>query len=159
RAGAHSEAAEWFERAAAAGGEGLREEASFGRARALLAEGRYEDAAAAFDQIAAADPEAPRAASAQASAMVALSRAGEHEKAVERFNQMPAQEVTLLEPRLRSSVRYERAWSLRRLGQNDAAAEAYRELLADHRDPAIAPYATLDLASIHRAAGRWAEAV
>ncbi|MFG0284361.1 MAG: tetratricopeptide repeat protein [Phycisphaerales bacterium JB039] len=159
REGDHAGAADWYQRAAEAGGEALRAEASFGRARALLAEGRHDEAARAFDEIALEPADAAQGGAARALAIVAMSRAGRHEEAAARCAELDRRAIGRLEPSVRSSLRYEQAWSLRQLGRDGEAADAYRALLADEPDPALAPYATLDLASIHRDAGRWQEAV
>ena len=156
--GEHAKAAEWFERAASIGGQDLAARAVYDRGEALLVAGDPRAAVDTFDTFLREYPDHTLRASAMARRCVALSRAGEHQQALDQLAEIPQRELDALPPAVRHAALYERAWSLRELGRAEDAAGAYRELLAEPVDPSLRAYALLDLGGIELDAERWSEA-
>jgi TolA-binding protein len=95
------------------------------------------------------DPRAQRA--------IAISRQGNRQDALKAIQTIERDSLAQLDPPLRQSLRYEKAWCLRESGDSEKAAECYRALLAE--DEAIASelsmHAALELAEIEAAAQRY----
>lgn len=147
-----SAAAERFESAAvAATDEATRGEALFQKGQALLAAARYGDAAATFERLLAEFPSHARAAYARAQRAIAASRLSRDAAALQAIEE--AEREPSLEPFTRNALAYERAACLTAVGRKQEATEVLRQL-ADSGDPAVAPYAMLDLAGMEDEAGR-----
>jgi TolA-binding protein len=153
--GDHAAAAEWFAKAAEVGGADLAARALYDQGEALLVAGQSEGAIEKFQAFLTKHPEHPMNARAMARLSVALSRAGEHERALEQLEAIPASAFGSLAPEIRHSAMYERAWSMRELDRPDEAAAAYRELLDEPVDEGLRVYALLDLGGIELDAQRW----
>ncbi len=158
RNGDFSQAAEWFGRAGASGGEELEVQALYERGRALLAAREYVDAAGVLAGVAEEHPDHPSAAPAQAYRVIALARADRIDESLAAMESLESDGLESIEMPLRQSALYEKAWCLLEQGNDSAAGEAYRDLLATEPDASLRAYALLDLAGIEMRAGNHADA-
>ena len=121
--------------------------------QALLAAGEYEGAIEALDDAiergAGPDARAHRA--------IALSRLGRTQEAVAQIEDLL--EDDSLPADLARSLRYERAYSLRELGRNEAASEAYTQVLQSEAHDPLRAHALVELAGLEMDAGRFAKSV
>ncbi len=156
--GDHAAAAEWFRRAADAGGSDLAARAIFDQAESLLVSGNPSGAVERFDEFLAAHPDHELAPRAGARRAVALSRADRPDEALAAIEAIERGPFDALSPRVQNAVLYEKAWSLREAGRPDDAARAYRALLARPVETTLRAYALLDLGGIELDAQRWAPA-
>lgn len=136
----------------------LAAEASFQRAQALMAARQFEAAAAAFATLVELHPKSERVPLAQAQRAIALARHGDEAGALKLIEALEKKHAEKLPAELLASIAYEKAWCLREQGKTDAAAEAYKALLAAHQRQPIAAHAMLELAELEAAAERHAEA-
>jgi len=148
-------AAQWFNKAAGLGGGDIEVQARFDQGQALLADGRYDEAAEAFGAANRTGADGTLAVKASALMVVALSRADRPDEAVRAAEDV---DLGVLDEAARRAMVYERARSLRALGDDDTAAEVYLDLLTDRADDELAAYAMLDLASIRMDDGIYDEA-
>ena len=169
RDGDFSEAALFFGSAASKLGSGdAAAEALFQQGRALMAARSYDRARSVLSTLLGSYPSHERTAQASALHAVALSRqdvqdeAG-HQSALAAIERVEARHLGSLEPALRASLWYEKAWCLRELGRYDDAAHTYRRVLdqeqsGDQRVGDVCDHATLELAELEADAGRYQEA-
>ena len=156
--GDHAGAAEWFERAAAIGGADLAARALYDQGEALLVAGDADGAIDKFSEFLGEHPDHAMRARSMARLSVALSRAGQHERALQQLDEIPDAAMSALAPEIKHSAMYERAWSLRELERPDDSASAYRDLLAQPVETGLRAYALLDLGGIELDAERWESA-
>lgn len=146
--GQYELAAEWFDRAAKAGGEEVAADARFERAFAMLADEKFEAAADAFSDFLETYPDHEKALDAHVHRAIGLSRSDQFEAALDAIDEI---DLDTLDVDLASTLLYEHAWLLREMGEAEDAATAYRTLL--ERDPEdvrdeIRDHAMLDLAGL-----------
>jgi len=123
----------------------VQAEAIFQQGQALMAIGRYEDAAAAFAEVSGAQTDSPRIPLARANRALSLAKTGAAEATLQAIDDALSQSGENLEDPLRASLLYERAWAHRALQQADEAQKAYRELMSRHGDHVLGRYARLEL--------------
>jgi TolA-binding protein len=87
-----------------------------------------------------------------------LARQDKHAEALRAVKEVERRGDADLPASLRTSLLYEKAWSLRETGQVGEAAAAYRALLESEPDGEPKAYALLDLAGIEADAGRYESA-
>jgi TolA-binding protein len=115
-----------------------------------MAAEQYAQAQSAFEAFLQRFPKHDRAAQARAQAAVALARQDRAADAVAAIAGLEKQGARDLRPEALANLQYEKAWSLRELGQTDAAAKAYQEVLDNAATaPELAAHARLELAQIH----------
>ena len=163
------EAALFFGSAAASLGSGdAAAEALFQQGRALMAARRYDRAENVLSTLLGSYPSHERTPRASALQAVALSRLdgddeANHQVALAAIERVEARYLGSLEPALRASLWYEKAWCLRELGRHDDAAQTYRRVL-DQEPPEqrrvgdVRDHATLELAELEVDAERYQEA-
>ncbi len=156
--GDHAAAADWFARAADAGGADLGARAVFDQAESLLVAGDPAGAVDRFDEFLSEHASHELANRARARRAVALSRSDRPEEALAAIERVEAGAFDALPERVQHAVLYEKAWSLREAGRPDEAAAAYRVLLARPVDSTLRAYALLDLGGIELDAENWAAA-
>lgn len=153
-----SRAVECFDQLlAATPDDALRRDAQFRRACALMSAGDFAAAAEAMERFLRENAEDDRANQARARLAIALSRQNRHADAVRLIERLEKEGPDRLDGPLRSALAYEKAWCLKALGQPDRAAEALKSLVESNAAE-LAPHAALELAELHAAAGRHAEA-
>ncbi len=169
RAGDFGEAARLFGSAALSLESGdAAAEALFQQGRALMAARSYDRAENVLSTLLGSYPSHQRTARASALQAVALSRqdvddeAG-HQRALAAIERVEARHLGSLEPALRVSLWYEKAWCLRELGRDLDAAQTYRRVLdqdrpRDRRVGDVRDHATLELAELEADAERYQEA-
>lgn len=137
--------------------DALQRDAQYRRACALMSAGDYAAAGQALERFLREYAKDDRAVQARARLAIAISRQDRHADAVRMMEGLEKDGLERLDPALRSALAYEKAWCLKALGQSDRAAAALQNLIeSDAAD--LAPHATLELAELHAAAGRHAEA-
>ncbi|MEZ6244148.1 MAG: tetratricopeptide repeat protein [Phycisphaerales bacterium] len=156
--GDHAAAADWFRRAAEAGGDDLGARAMYDQAESLLVAGNAQAAVERFTQFLDEHPDHELAARAGARRAVALSRADRPEEALKEIEAIERGPMSALPERIRHAVMYEKAWSLRAVKRPEDAAVAYRDLLAQPVDTTLRAYALLDLGGIELDAEHWDKA-
>lgn len=128
------------------------------RAQTLMSTDQYQSARASLEEFIARFPGEARIVRAKAQRAITLARQDKHEEAVAEIERLgPAGDT--LDPALRNLVGYEHAWALRSLGRDEAAAKAYRTLLARRPGGVLEAHAALDLASIELRADHLSEAL
>ncbi len=143
-------------------------EALFQQGRALMAARSYDRAENVLSTLLGSYPSYERTARASALQAVALSRqdvddeAG-HQRALAAIERVEDRHLGSLEPALRASLWYEKAWCLRELGRDIDAAQTYRRVLdqdrsGDRRVGDVRDHATLELAELEADAERYQEA-
>lgn len=169
RDGDFEDAAQWFGQAAVALGTGdAAAEALFQQGRSLMAARDYRHAEGVLSELLGSHPSHPRVARASALQAVALARqevgnAARHERALAAIEQAETRYLGELEPALRASLWYEKAWCLRELDRNDEAAQTYRRVL-EEKPPrgsaagGVRDHAMLELAELEADAERYDEA-
>jgi TolA-binding protein len=159
RSGDHAAAAKhYLQVVSTASDASLLAEARLQMGQALLSYGELTAAAQAFGEVTTEHPSAAQAPQAAALQAIALSRAGQHEEALSRITKVQQEHLESLDNDLSTTLRYEKAWCHRAADQPDAAASAYRELLAESSDHALRRHAALELAELDFEAGRLQEA-
>ncbi len=139
------------------GGGGTASDTEYQRGLALAAQQKFAEAEAVLAGFLARHPKHASAASAAAQRGICLARLDRFEDALRVFDKLERDAADLLDARLLDSVRYERAWCLRRLGKDDEAAGALRSLI-ERKDGAPNGYALLELADIELRKKRPADA-
>ncbi len=149
-------AAEYYARLAAIGGDDGAS-AMLRRGQSLLAAGKAEESLEALEAAMGAGGEG--ALQARAHRAIALARLERHEEAADEVAEILGGEHEGLSEDLVRSLRYERAWALRKLDRAAEANVAYRELLEVQPRDATRAYALLDLGGLEMDGGRYDEAV
>ena len=139
--GDSSAAAVWYEKAS--GGEGDDPADYLNRARALLAAGKAEDAVRVLSAPGLAGADEGVREQADAVRAMALSRSGDHRRALSLFRTL--EDAETLDARTRDRLSYERALSLIATDQTDEAARVLEGLLDS---PALGDRAALELAAL-----------
>lgn len=151
--GRHGRAAECWGRLAELQQGDERALATMRRGRALAAAEDPEGARAAFALAAEQASDAALRAEATARGALSTAHSGDHERTVLATAEALAL-ADRLDPDLKRSLLYERAWAQRSGGQLDEAAETYRLLLADGAVGEPRAYVLVDLAALEMEAGR-----
>jgi TolA-binding protein len=160
----HTDAAAHFGQSADAlvGDPTAAADALFQQGQALMTAREFNEAVAVFDRIKHEHPSYEGLTEALALRAIALARhdrAGNHTPVLTAIQEVEGRGTDTLDPKLRASLLYEKAWALRGLGRPDDAAAAYRSMLAD--DSAwgdLHAHATLELAEIEVEAERHEQA-
>jgi len=126
----------------------LRGEALFQHGQALMAMDDYDAASDAFARLAEEHPDHGRADLSLANRALCLARAGEHQRALEAIATVESELADAIDPSLLTSLRYEKAWSLRALGEMDDAAATYRTMLEGAADGRLRRFARVELAEL-----------
>ena len=164
RDGDFENAAQWFGQAAATLGTGEEAaEALFQQGRSLMAARNYERAETVLSELLGSYPSHPRIARASALQAVALSRQkvgdpARHERALAAIERVETNHLADLEPALRASLWYEKAWCLRELDRLDEAAQTYRRVLDEQLNTGVRDYAMLELAELDADGERYEQA-
>lgn len=130
----------------------------FDEAIALTAAGKFAEAETALTNFIKQFPAHAKLAEAGARRAICIARQGRHEEAIKQIESLASQNAALA-PELQHSLAYEAAWSLRELKRDDDAVKAYQKLLTSKPTPSLQAHASLDLARLHVAAGRFDEAL
>lgn len=126
------------------------------RSQALLAAQRFADAEKTLRELLQRFPDGEHAAPAAARLAITLARLEQFEPALNVIGRL-LPTASKLPPDLDRALRQERAWCLRKLGRDEQAAEAYRELArADDAEPHVL-LATAEIESAQRRLPRAAE--
>jgi len=157
REGRNEEAAGLLSEAGRLGGGELAAEAELQRGEALLGSGEYAEAAQAFAGFVAGNADHPQSTAAQARLVIALARAGEHEKAIAAHATLGRRAATLDAP-TRHAMLYEVAWARRTLGQAEDAESVLRSLMGDSPEPSLLSHVLLALGGLRAEAGEAQEA-
>lgn len=159
-------AAEQFERVLEASPDAaMQAEALFQRGQALMAAQQFKPAEELFARFLKQAPMHARAPHALAQMAIAQARQDKHADAIKTIEQAEQQAADKLEPALRASLQYEKAWSLRALNKPEEAAAVYRKLLEANNQPEagvagdLSIHAMLELAEIEAGAKRYEPAV
>lgn len=160
RRGRPEEAARLLATAAQFSGADPREtaELKFEQALALMSAGSFAEAEAAWDAFVASDASHPRAGEASARRAICIARQGRHDEALRQMELLAGRDAAF-PSELRHFLAYEAAWSLRELHRDDEAALAYARLLDSSPGAMLRAHASLDLARLHVAAGRFEAAL
>ena len=169
RGGDFENAADWFGQAASKLGAGdTAAEALFQQGRSLMAARNYERAETALSELLGSYPSHPRIARASALQAVALSRQdvgdpARHERALAAIERVETNHLAELEPAMRASLWYEKAWCLRELDRLDEAAQTYRRVLDEEpprgsRAGGVHDHAMLELAELDADGERYQQA-
>lgn len=151
-----------FETAAkhfAGAADGATDEAAAALAQqglALLAAENYPEAEKVLRSFLERFPEHEQAAASRARLAMALSRQDKTADAMRIIEQVERSDASL-DGELRSGLRYEKAWCLRKQGKPEEATAAYRSLLSE-KGGAQRGYAALELAELLAASGKCEEA-
>jgi TolA-binding protein len=108
------------------------------QAQTLMAAQQFAEAEKVYVRFVERFPTHPRAGEARARSAIAMAREDRPAEALAAIEQVEHDASIKLEPTLRVSLYYEKAWCLRGLGKLDEAAKAYRQVLAE-------PTGSLDL--------------
>jgi TolA-binding protein len=153
--GRFDDAAKLYDRVAAAdSGGAMTAEALFLRAENLMGARQFAKAESAFQAFLDRHGSDPKAVIARTQLAIALARQDRCKDAVEAFERCEGQSASL-QPSLRASAIYEKAWCLRELGETTQAAQAYRKLIAEDLPGPLTMHALLELAGIDQEAGRF----
>jgi len=156
----YSSASQLFQRTAQATSEsGIKADALFQKAQALMSARQFEAAQAAFEDFLKRYDSHTHAPVARARRAIAIARQDRHADAVEAIVEVGRRDAAQLDPALRDAIHYEKAWCLRELERFDEAAVAYRDLLADKPEGPVYAHALLELAGIELNAKRFESAV
>jgi len=128
--------------------------ALYQKGQAMMAARNYEAAEQTYGQFLEQCPGHEYAGQARAQLAMAQARQNKYGEALRTVEQVEGQADATLDRRLRGSLLYEKAWSLRETGQPQEAAEAYRALLAEDSADELKAHALLDLAAIEAEAAR-----
>jgi TolA-binding protein len=133
--------------------------ALFRRGQALMAAEQFRDAEEVISRFQREYPSHEHVGQACAQLAIALARQNRHEDALKAIERVEQEFAGALDPSLRATVQYEKAWCLRESGREDAAADAYRKLLAQDSIESVDVHALLELGGIEERAGRYEAAV
>lgn len=136
----------------------LEAEALFQSARTLMTAKQFKAAQEGFDRFLDQHASHAQAGEARAQRAIALARQDRYADAVEAVISIEKDSFEKLDPSLRATLTYEKAWCLRELGRFDEAAEAYRRLLKEEHDADLNVHAVVELAGIELNAKRFDEA-
>jgi TolA-binding protein len=120
----------------------LAADAAYRRGVALKEAGEMEQAAAALQAFAAANPQSPDAIGARQLAAACLSARGKTEEAGAVLASLA------VDPKASDAVLYDLAWAQREEKQMSAAAQTYRRLLKEHPDSKVGAAARTELAEL-----------
>ncbi|MHC4695266.1 MAG: tetratricopeptide repeat protein [Planctomycetota bacterium] len=149
-------AAELFESVVSADAESLDEaESLFSQGQALLGAGRLRDAERVFSSLLDSHPTHALAAQACARLAITHSRQDRHGDALNTIERVEREFANKLDEPLRTSLQYEKAWSLKSIGRTEEAAAVYRNLLTEEKDTEVYVHALLELATIEAEAKRY----
>jgi len=159
-------AARWFGLAAATLGTGdAAAEALFQQGRSFMAARSYDRAETVLSELSGSYPSHPRIARASALQAIALSRKkvgdpARHERALAAIERVETNHLAELEPALRASLWYEKAWCLRELDRLDEAAKTYRRVLSEQspNGTGVREHAMLELAELDADGERYEQA-
>lgn len=130
---------------------------AFQEAQAHIAARDFAAAEKALQRFLKAAPDHDKAAQAAAQLAVSMSRQDRYVDALKAIDRAEG-DANKLDAALRASLQYERAWCLRALGKDDAAADAYRQLLATAPGGDLELHAALELGEIEAGGKRWESA-
>jgi len=122
-------------------------EAILHEGQALMAAQQYAETEKVYARFVERFPAHPRAGEARARAAIVIARQDRHAEAVAAIEQVEQDSSIKLEPALRVSLYYEKAWCLRGLGKLDEATTAYRQVIAEPTG-ALDLHAMLEIAEI-----------
>jgi len=122
-------------------------EALLHEGQTLMAAQQFAQAEKVYARFVERFPVHPRAGEARARSAMAIARQDRPAEAVAAIGQVEQDTSIKLEPTLRVSLYYEKAWCLRGLGKLDDAAKAYRKVLAEPTG-ALGLHAMLEIAEI-----------
>jgi TolA-binding protein len=160
RQGRHDDAAALLTRAMAASSDAsLTADVMFQQGLAHLAARQYEQASTTFAAFIEAYPSHALRHSARVHRMIALSRLGREDAALEMYDELGEPAMADLDANVRIAVLYERAWCLRGTGRTDDATEVYRALLKGDPKSPLTVHATVEFAELRAEAGAFEEAV
>jgi TolA-binding protein len=120
----------------------LAADAAYRRGVALKEAGEMDDAAAALQAFASANPKSPDALAARQLAAACLSARGKTHEAEAVLASLA------VDPRATDGVLYDLAWAQRGQKQLSEAAKTYQRLLQAHPDSKVAPAARVELAEL-----------
>jgi TolA-binding protein len=120
----------------------LAADAAYRRGVALKEAGEMDQAAAALQSFATANPKSPDALAARQLAAACLSARGKAQEAEAVLASLA------VDPRATDGVLYDLAWAQRAQKQSIEAAQTYRRLLKEHPDSKVAPAARVELAEL-----------
>jgi TolA-binding protein len=120
----------------------LAADAAYRRGVALKEAGEMEQAAAALQAFAAANPQSPDAIGARQLAAACLSARGKTEEAGAVLASLS------VDPKATDTVLYDLAWAQREQKQTSAAEQTYRRLLKEHPDSKVGAAARTELAEL-----------
>jgi TolA-binding protein len=120
----------------------LAPDAAYRRGVALKEAGEMDEAAAAVQAVADANPKSPDALTARQLAAACLSARGKAQEAEAVLASLA------VDPRATDGVLYDHAWAQRQQKQPTEAAQTYQRLLKEHPDSKVAPAARVELAEL-----------
>jgi TolA-binding protein len=125
---------------------------------ARIAQQNFESAEKAFKRFLSGNEDSPRAAEALAGLAIAIARQDRCDEAIKVFDQLGDSPSARIDPALRRSAAYERAWCLKSTGKQEEAAKLLRVMIDDPKAGELSDRAALELADIHFAAKRFQDA-
>ena len=153
------ESSKLYARASALAPEGdMKAEALFQQGQSFMFAERFDKAEKTYSDFVSRYPTHTRAATAAAKRAIAIARQDRFEDALEAIGEVEQRSLSDLDSTLVAAVRYEKAWSLRKLDRTEEAADAYRALTAQDEVDSLGAHAMLELAEIEYAKERFAEA-
>lgn len=145
----YEEAAKLYKLAAKSDAQGtIQADAGFQQGMNLMAAQQFGKAEKAFDQFLAQNEDHPRVDEAQAQRAIALARQNQHAKAIEAINGITSNATANLEPSLKASLQYEKAWCLKSLDRNQEASQVYAALLNEGLAGEFNTHAAVELAGL-----------
>jgi len=129
-------------------------DALFQQGQALMAGQQFAEAEKAYARFIGRFSAHPRTGEAGARMAIAVARQDRHADALEAIMRLEGDPSAILEPALRVTLCYEKAWCYRALERLDEAVLAYRQVLAEPPVGALDLHAMLELAEIESAAKR-----
>lgn len=128
-------------------GSDTEAEALLHEGQTLTAAQQFAEAEKVYARFVERFPAHPRAGEARARSALAIARQDRPAEAVAAIDRVEHDASIKLEPTLRVSLYYEKAWCLKGLGKLDEAATAYRQVLAEPTG-ALDLHALLEIAEI-----------
>ncbi len=128
--------------------DAMKAAAMLNQGRSLAAGGRFDKASTVLASFLSRYPDHKDAQTARAHLAVARARQDQCARAVELATEVQAGDVSSLEAGLLATLMYEKAWCLRRSGDTDRAASAYRALLDQGDSGELTAHAALELAGV-----------
>jgi TolA-binding protein len=120
-----------------------------------IAQQQFAPAEKAFKRFLSKHEDSPRVGEALAGVAISIARQDRCEEALGIFDRLDESARAKIDPSLRRSAAYERAWCLKATGRQDEASKLLRAVIDDPQAGDLADRAALELADIHFAAKRY----